>query len=76
MRPELELVPLHAGWYAGENPWTSVYGLPLRLAGAARGLDSSPVWLAHIGRCGGAALARRPGHGGGPGALRGLADTV
>ena len=40
---------LHAGWYAGENPWTSVYGLPLRLAGTARGLDSSPVWLSHVG---------------------------
>jgi selenocysteine lyase/cysteine desulfurase len=49
VRPELELVPVHAGWYAGENPWTSVYGLPLRLAGGARGLDSSPVWLAHTG---------------------------
>jgi selenocysteine lyase/cysteine desulfurase len=49
VRPELDLAALHAGWYAGENPWTSVYGLPLRLAGTARGLDSSPVWLAHIG---------------------------
>ena len=49
VRPELALVPLHAGWYAGENPWTSVYGLPLRLATSARGLDSSPVWLSHIG---------------------------
>ena len=49
VRPELDLVALHAGWYAGENPWTSVYGLPLRLAGTARGLDSSPVWLSHLG---------------------------
>ncbi len=49
VRPELDLVALHAGWYAGENPWTSVYGLPLRLAGTARGLDSSPVWLSHVG---------------------------
>jgi selenocysteine lyase/cysteine desulfurase len=49
VRPDLDLVPLHAGWYAGDDPWTSVYGLPLRLAGAARGLDSSPVWLAHTG---------------------------
>jgi selenocysteine lyase/cysteine desulfurase len=49
VRPDLDLVPLHAGWYAGDDPWTSVYGLPLRLADAARGLDSSPVWLAHTG---------------------------
>jgi selenocysteine lyase/cysteine desulfurase len=49
VHPELDLTPLHAGWYAGENPWTSVYGLPLRLADPARGLDSSPVWLSHVG---------------------------
>jgi selenocysteine lyase/cysteine desulfurase len=49
VRPDLDLVPLHAGWYAGDDPWTSVYGLPLRLAETARGLDSSPVWLAHTG---------------------------
>jgi selenocysteine lyase/cysteine desulfurase len=49
VRPESAPVALHAGWFAGENPWTSVYGLPLRLAGTARGLDSSPVWLAHLG---------------------------
>ena len=49
VRPGFDLVALHAGWYAGETPWTSVYGLPLRLAGSARGLDSSPVWLSHIG---------------------------
>ena len=47
--PEIDLRPLHAGWYAGENPWTSVYGLPLRLARTARRLDSSPVWLSHVG---------------------------
>jgi selenocysteine lyase/cysteine desulfurase len=47
--PQLDPVPLHAGWYAGDDPWTSVYGLPLRLARTARGLDSSPVWLSHTG---------------------------
>ncbi len=47
--PELDLRALHANWFAGENPWTSVYGLPLRLAPTARGLDTSPVWLAHAG---------------------------
>ena len=49
VHPDLEVAPLHAGWYAGADPWTSVYGLPLRLAADARGLDSSPVWLAHTG---------------------------
>ncbi|WP_372666884.1 aminotransferase class V-fold PLP-dependent enzyme [Amycolatopsis kentuckyensis] len=38
-----------ANWYAGEDPWTTVYGLPLRLAGDARAFDLSPVWLAQVG---------------------------
>jgi selenocysteine lyase/cysteine desulfurase len=38
-----------ANWYAGEDPWATVYGLPLRLAGDARAFDLSPVWLAHVG---------------------------
>ncbi|MFI5612816.1 aminotransferase class V-fold PLP-dependent enzyme [Amycolatopsis sp. NPDC051903] len=41
--------PVAAGWYAGDDPWASVYGLPLRLAGDARAFDLSPVWLAHTG---------------------------
>ncbi|TVT19021.1 aminotransferase class V-fold PLP-dependent enzyme [Amycolatopsis rhizosphaerae] len=41
--------PVHAGWYAGENPWDALYGLPLRLAAGARRFDLSPVWLAQIG---------------------------
>jgi selenocysteine lyase/cysteine desulfurase len=41
-------VPHSACWYAGENPWDSVYGLPLRLAEGARGLDLSPVWFSHV----------------------------
>lgn len=43
------LVPHVANWYAGEDPWDSVYGLPLRLAPGARGLDLSPVWFAQVG---------------------------
>jgi len=39
-----ELVPHLAGWYAGDDPWSSVYGAPLRLAPDARRLDLSPVW--------------------------------
>ena len=41
--------PIAANWYAGDDPWTSVYGLPLRLAVGARSLDISPVWFAQAG---------------------------
>lgn len=41
--------PVAANWYAGQDRWQSVYGLPLRLATDARRLDLSPVWLAHVG---------------------------
>lgn len=41
--------PLYAGWYAGHDPWESIYGLPLRLAGDARRFDLSPGWLAWVG---------------------------
>jgi selenocysteine lyase/cysteine desulfurase len=43
------LRPLYAGWYAGDNPWTSIYGPPLRLADDARRLDISPAWLSWVG---------------------------
>ena len=43
------LRPLHAGWYAGADPWTSIYGPPLRLAHDARRLDISPAWLSWAG---------------------------
>ena len=43
------LVPLAAGWYAGDDPWTSIYGLPLRLAPDARRFDTSPAWHAWVG---------------------------
>jgi selenocysteine lyase/cysteine desulfurase len=42
-------MPVAAGWYAGEDPWQTLYGMPLRLADGARRFDVSPVWLAHIG---------------------------
>jgi selenocysteine lyase/cysteine desulfurase len=44
-----DLVPLAAGWYAGESRWDSIYGPPLRLAGDARRLDISPAWLSWVG---------------------------
>jgi selenocysteine lyase/cysteine desulfurase len=42
-------VPLAANWYAGEDPWSTVYGLPLRLAADARRFDLSPVWFSQLG---------------------------
>ncbi|GAA3042079.1 aminotransferase class V-fold PLP-dependent enzyme [Actinokineospora globicatena] len=41
--------PVAANWYAGENPWDTVYDLPLRLAGDARAYDLSPAWFSHVG---------------------------
>ena len=41
--------PLSAGWFAGEDPWSSVYGSPLRLAADARRLDTSPAWFSWVG---------------------------
>lgn len=43
------LVPLHAGWYAGDDPWQSCYGPDMHLATSARRFDVSPVWSAWIG---------------------------
>lgn len=43
-----ELVPQHAGWYAGTDPWSSIYGTPLRLAADARRFDLSPAWHSWI----------------------------
>ena len=49
-RERLEELPaLHAGWYAGDDPWTSIYGAPLRLAADARRLDLSPAWICWAG---------------------------
>jgi selenocysteine lyase/cysteine desulfurase len=44
-----ELVPQAAGWYAGDEPWESCYGAPLRLAAGVRRLDVSPAWLCWAG---------------------------
>ena len=69
VRPESEPVWFRtAGWYAGGDVWTSVYGLPLRLAAGAR-LDTSPAWFSHVGAA--AALPWLAGlDRGGPRALR------
>ncbi|PZS29377.1 MAG: aminotransferase V [Pseudonocardiales bacterium] len=44
--PELMdgLIPHTAGWYAGAERWSSIYGGPLRLAPDARRFDLSPAW--------------------------------
>jgi selenocysteine lyase/cysteine desulfurase len=51
VRPErlAEVRPNAAGWYAGDDIWSSIYGGPLRLAPNARRLDVSPVWLSWVG---------------------------
>jgi selenocysteine lyase/cysteine desulfurase len=48
VRPEVmdRLRPIHAGWYAGESRWDSVYGPEMVLASDARRFDVSPAWLA------------------------------
>ncbi|MEV2275503.1 aminotransferase class V-fold PLP-dependent enzyme [Nocardiopsis sp. NPDC049922] len=43
------LRPLAPNWFAGADPWSSLYGGPLRLADAPRRLDLAPVWPAWYG---------------------------
>ena len=43
------LRPTSAGWYAGEEIWSSVYGPTMQLARDARRLDVSPAWLCWVG---------------------------
>ncbi len=43
-RFDAELRPIHAGWYAGGNPWDSCYGPTMPLATDARRFDVSPAW--------------------------------
>ena len=44
-----EIVPLAAGWYAGEDVHASYFGGPLRLAADARRFDTSPAWHCWVG---------------------------
>lgn len=52
VRPELRetLRPVNAGWYAGTDPWQSIYGSPLRLAESAKRFDVSPAWISWVGQ--------------------------
>ena len=43
------MIPHAANWYAGEKPWSTIYGLPLRLADDARRFDVSPTWFSALG---------------------------
>lgn len=43
------LDPVQAGWYAGDDVWSSCYGPEMRLADDARALDVSPAWQAWVG---------------------------
>ncbi|MCT7658504.1 aminotransferase class V-fold PLP-dependent enzyme [Mycobacterium deserti] len=43
------VTPHAANWYAGEDPWQTIYGLPLRLAADARRFDISPTWFSALG---------------------------
>jgi len=43
------ILPLSAGWYAGEDIWGSTYGPGMALAGSARRFDTSPAWLSWVG---------------------------
>lgn len=41
--------PTAAGWYAGDDPWSSCYGATIEFAGDARRFDVSPAWHAFVG---------------------------
>jgi len=43
------LTPVQAGWYAGDDPWSSCYGADADLAACARRFDVSPAWQAFVG---------------------------
>jgi selenocysteine lyase/cysteine desulfurase len=51
IRPDAaaRLRPVLAGWYAGDDPFETNYGAPLRLAADARRFDLSPAWLSWVG---------------------------
>jgi len=45
VRPEATWVrPVYASWYGADDPWSAMYGAPLRLSADARRLDTSPAW--------------------------------
>ncbi|WP_019633269.1 aminotransferase class V-fold PLP-dependent enzyme [Actinomadura atramentaria] len=55
------LGPIAAGWFAAQDPRSSMYGLPMRLAADARRLDLSPAWQAWVGQVPALRLLERVG---------------
>nr|WP_154922085.1 aminotransferase class V-fold PLP-dependent enzyme [Microbacterium testaceum] len=51
VRPDFarSLRPVQAGWYSGDDPWSSCYGTGGTLAADARRFDVSPAWQAFVG---------------------------
>ncbi len=43
------LIPLQAGWCAGEDIWKSCYGPEMQLAPGAKRFDVSPAWPSWVG---------------------------
>ncbi|MGZ6127520.1 MAG: aminotransferase class V-fold PLP-dependent enzyme [Vulcanimicrobiaceae bacterium] len=44
------IVPLHAGWWATDDPNNNLFGLPNRVSTtSARRLDTSPAWFSWVG---------------------------
>ena len=43
------VLPSQAGWFAGDDVHKAYIGPPLRLAGDARRLDTSPAWFSWLG---------------------------
>jgi len=43
------VAPHTAGWYAGQDPWSCIYGGPLRLPATAKRFDVSPAWICWAG---------------------------
>ena len=63
IRPErmAAVVPLAAGWYAGEDPLQTFFGPPLRLAETARRFDTSPAWFMWVATAEALAVIERIG---------------
>ena len=52
VRPERlqSVIPLHAGWWATDDPNNNLFGLPNRISKtAARRIDTSPAWFSWVG---------------------------
>jgi selenocysteine lyase/cysteine desulfurase len=48
-RVSSSMTPHAANWYAADEPWSTIYGLPLKVADDARRFDVSPTWFSALG---------------------------